>query len=231
MVLGWPASSVLMATLSRMRDAHAARQSLIIAGMMTITSALTFPAMVYLSFGTDFLVNTLLAKNWKDVIPLITVLAPVGAIQSVAVYNGAVLLANGHARLQFIVGAVNTLLLLATFAATVTQGIQFMVSAYAFVAVPLSAWMIWITCSKGRVSLLRFASSLLPAVLATAAGSAAVYLTTGFSLTSLQLWGTATVIYGSAVLLVYAFMFTRLRASLAMLSNPGDIAPTVAADS
>lgn len=220
MVLGWPASSVLMATLSRLDRASMGRQNVIIAGLITVSSAVTFPSMLYVSFASDFLITSLLAKNWHGVSPLVAILAPVGAVQSVAVYNGAVLLANGFARRQFVVGAVNTLLLLLTFFVTVRYGLNFMVLAYAIIAIPLSVWMTWITCKTGKVSLRQFLSAVAPASVGTGLGLLCVYATTGFAIDSVSGWALTTAVYGGAVLFVYGCMFTQLRASLLFLAKP-----------
>ena len=67
-----------MATLSRMSGLgqDRVRQYAAICAVLGMTAMITFPAMIYLTFGLNYPVSALLSPHWREVLPLIAILAP-----------------------------------------------------------------------------------------------------------------------------------------------------------
>jgi len=214
-ILSWPASGVLLATLSRMTDRR--QQGNIVGAMMGATAIITFPAMFYLTFGLRYPVTMVLSEHWIAAVPVISVLAPVGAVQSLAAYVGAVLLANGEARLQFNTSAANSVAMIATFVFALPFGLVGMSQAYLVTATVISAALVWMICWKLRLPYLSLAKGLLPGFSATALGLAAVWLTTRFEAASFEQWSRATSVYAIVVLVTYALFYRIVKADLMVL--------------
>ncbi|KIF66146.1 hypothetical protein HY68_37385 [Streptomyces sp. AcH 505] len=215
MVISWPASGVLFATLSRM--ANREQQAKIVGAMMGATAIVTFPAMFYLTFGLKFPTSAALSEHWLAAVPVIAVLAPVGAVQSLAAYVGAILLANGEARLQFHTSAANSIAMIGTFIFALPLGLIGMVQAYLVVATIICIALVWLICHKLRLPYRLLAKGLLPGLLATALGLLAVWLLTRFEVSTLEQWVRATAAYLIAVLATYAVFFQIVRADLLTL--------------
>lgn len=146
MALAWPASGVLLATLSRLQQPDSRTPAGAFAppvlALSLLTATITFPLMAWTMIGLDFPVRQLLNPAWHDALALIQVLAPLGAIQALAAYNGAVLIARGHARLQFHVNLVSSLALLAAFCVSLQFGIKAFALSYLIVGMIVAAGQI-----------------------------------------------------------------------------------------
>jgi O-antigen/teichoic acid export membrane protein len=218
MVVSWPASGILMATLSRMQTATTKSRASVVTGIVSLTSAFSFPAMGYLTFAMAWPVHALMKPSWAAVVPLIATLAPVGALQSIAVYNGPVLLSNGKARLQFIVGLVNSLTLLATFFIAIPFGLNVLIVAYACVASSLSVAMIVIICWQSQISLRSFALSIAPGALAVTAGLIVAHAIQMFAGQGWGSWLLESAAYGLVIVAIYVFHRKRLLGAAKMLT-------------
>lgn len=215
MILSWPASGVLLATLSRMKGRE--QQARIVGAMMGATAMVTFPSMFYLTFGLRYPTSVVLSEHWLGAVPVIAVLAPIGAVQSLAAYVGAILLANGEARLQFHTSAANSVAMIATFVLALPLGLIGMAKAYLVTATVISIALVWLICRKVHLPYRLVAKGLLPGLSATAVGLAAVWLAGGFDLGTWQQWLRATAIYVIAIVLTYAVCYRIVRADLLTL--------------
>ncbi|EDY80544.1 Virulence factor MVIN superfamily [Verrucomicrobiia bacterium DG1235] len=65
---------------------------------------LTFPAMFGLLAVSESFIMVLLGEKWEAAIPILKILAPIGAIQSLSTLNGNIFLSQGATKLQFHVG-------------------------------------------------------------------------------------------------------------------------------
>jgi Membrane protein involved in the export of O-antigen and teichoic acid len=216
MLISWPASGVLMATLSRMEHDAPGRAEVVCA-VFTATATAVIPLMAFLAFGTRYPVGAFLSPQWAGLAELIAVLAPVGAVQAIAAYNGAVLVARGRVRLNFLLGLLNGVALCAAFAATVWLGLAALVRAYAVVALLVSAVMVAATCRAAGIDGHRFARCLLPGALASAAGLLAAALGGGFEARSTAGYAVSALAYLAAVVGVVLLLRGRLLASLRVL--------------
>jgi O-antigen/teichoic acid export membrane protein len=209
MALAWPASGVLLATLSRLHDAvddapdrrTFARPVL---SLSLLTATVTFPLMAWVAIGLDFPVRALLHPQWYEALPLITLLAPLGALQALAAYNGAVLIARGHARLQFHVNLVSSLALLAGFVVSLPFGIHAFALTYLVVGSLVAAGQVGAKLWAAGVTVSEYLRILAVPALATVAGcsAAAVY---GLHPADWAHWLGMTFAFMCAVLAVNAF--------------------------
>ncbi len=169
-LLTWPASGVLLSTLSRLAHDDVARSDTFVA-FVAATAAASFPMMAFLAIGSATPLASLYAGRWQGLDGLVAVLAPVGAVQAIASYAGAVLLATGRIRLNFVVGLVNGTVLSFVFLIAVPSGLRTLVECYAIVAVGLSVLQIMLACRASATGVDRLASALAPGLLASLLGT------------------------------------------------------------
>lgn len=216
MLVSWPASGVLLSTLSRLgRDSPA--QSKVICAVFTATAAISVPMMVFLAFGARFPIEHFYAGRWAGLSTIISILAPVGAIQSIAAYNSAVLLHAGRIRLNWVLGVVNGVGLSAVFVGAVWFGLQTLVVSYAVVATLISAVVIYYTCVSGRITAAQLARCFMPGVLASVFALVVVAAVTGFDVRSLAQWSSMAAVYVVAVLVAFALQRASLLGSISVL--------------
>ena len=220
MAITWPTSAILVATL-RHEDPHGPRARRMVESVLTATAMLSVPAMIYLTFGLRFPVDTLLSARWHEVPVIVAWLAPAGALQSIASYNGALLMVAGRARAQFALTVVNTVVLIATFLIALPFGLLALVRAYTVVITLLSIAFLLMIVGLTGLGRQRLVRALIPAVTATGAGLAAVRLITGIAPASWSAWFGATAIYGTVVLGIYGLLHAQVRSALAVLVTPG----------
>jgi O-antigen/teichoic acid export membrane protein len=234
MIISWPASGVLMATLSARRGARALDISYVVAGVTQATALAAFPMMSFLSFGLSFPVGKLLSPHWHDVIEVIRILAFAGAIQSIAAYNGAVLLSAGWPRLQFLIGVVNTLALVVGFVVSLPYGIIVFAKVYVLTTSIMAVIMVGAMIRYGRVDPLVYARSLVVPLAASAVGLCVVTLLVGQQQASWLQWEAATGCFLASIGLVYFLSRRTIRASIGVLlasrqlNRPSAISPSVA---
>lgn len=216
MLIAWPASGVLLASLSRMGpDEHG--KAAVVCAVFTATATAALPMMAFLTFGARYPADAFLSHHWDGLADIVAVLAPVGAVQAIAAYNGAVLVQQGRVRLNFQLGLLNGVALCAVFAATVGMGLRTLVLAYAVVAVGVSAVMIVCTCRAAGIGARRFLACLLPGLLATAAGMLAATAAGGWHVNSLSGWAASALAYAGAVAAVCVLQRGSLLGSLQVL--------------
>jgi O-antigen/teichoic acid export membrane protein len=208
MALAWPASGVLLATLSRLAsasplDGDRAAFTAPVLSLSLLTATITFPLMMWIALALPFPVRTLLHPQWQQALPLIAMLAPLGALQSLAAYNGAVLIARGHARLQFHVNLASSAALLVGFVASLPFGIQAFAVTYLIVGSIVAVGQILAKLWAARINVIEYLHSLAVPILATAAGCATAALY-GLRPLDWQQWSYMTLIYILTVLAINA---------------------------
>lgn len=213
MAITWPGSGVLMATLSRSAgSASEGQRDRLICALFGLTAMVTFPAMIYLTFGLSYPVAAYLSPSWDAVVPLIAILAPAGAAQSIASYVGAILLSRGDAQLQFWVSGVNSIAMVLSFFVALPFGLIAVCQFYALVSTVICMLMVLIGARRAGLSFAALLGSLLPGFLAAALGLALV-LSIGAGST-VGSWLLASLIYFGAVVAVGAAFRHRLQAHI-----------------
>jgi PST family polysaccharide transporter len=96
---------------------------------------LSFPLMLGLLAVCDVFVRTVYGPRWAPAIPAVAIFAPVGLVQSISSMNGSVYQAKGRADLQFRIGMLFSLLVVASFFVGLHWGMLGVAGAYAIVAV------------------------------------------------------------------------------------------------
>lgn len=218
MIFSWPGGGVLMATLSRMAgEEHRSEQNTAICAVLGMTAMVTFPAMIYLTFGLTYPVTAFLSPHWREVLPLIAVLAPAGAAQSIAAYSGPILLARGKARLQFWVSSANSVAMILSFVVALPFGLLAVAVVYVITAIIVCVAMVMIGARNTGLPYGSIVKSLLPASIATLAGMAAALAVTLGNVSTLAHWLLATGVYVVVVLGCYVVFRRQIRGSLKSL--------------
>lgn len=228
MAMAWPASGVLMATLSRLGETDRTQYRAPVLAVTTITALIAFPVMTYMTFGLAWPIAALLSPNWLALVPLLATLAPLGALQSLAAYNGAVLIARGHARLQFYVNVISSVLLLTGFIVSLPFGLQVFARTYLAVGAMVALGQIAAKLWAAEVDVKSYVRALLPAIAATLAGLAAAVLV-GWKPTHWGEWLLVTGAYVGGVVGVFVLLRRQiLKAVRNLLDGGGRV--VVAAD-
>ena len=219
MAITWPSSSVLFAMLSR-QALHASRVRETVRSVVSATALLSFPAMIYLTFGLKFPVRMVLSPHWWGVPAIVTWLAPLGAMQSIASYSGAVLMATGRPRLQFLLNLANTVATVTTFVLTVRFGLFALIHAYVAVAGGMALVVLAFTVRASAITWIDVGRAIGPASLATAGGLTAALAAERLAGSDAGRWLASTLAFAGVVLGAYAAMFRHMRGNLAALVAP-----------
>ncbi len=183
---------VLFPALCRMQDddERLARAYLRACGAIAF---ITFPMMAGLAVVARPFVEVVLGERWLPVVPLIWILAPVGALQSVGTTVGQIFLAKGKSDWLLWSGVVGCTFLVLAIVVGVPWGIVGIAAAYSFgsaVWIPMSFWIAFRLVST--LSVRRLCASLAPYVAitslmvgATVFCSAALRTATGTALSHL----------------------------------------------
>lgn len=136
-VIGNALSQVLFPTLATVQDDH----ELLRRGVLRASGAaalITFPAMIGIAAVAEPFVVVVLGERWSEAIPLLRVLAPVGALMSVQIVTGVVFTAVGRTSLLLALGVTANSVLLAAFLVGAQFGLIQLTIAYALATVALS---------------------------------------------------------------------------------------------
>lgn len=159
----WPASGVLLATLSQGRYNAHQREEIILA-TVGMTATITFPAMICLVLIFPEMARHMLSLKWQGIGVILAWLAPLGALQSVSAYNGAILQAAGMARAQFTYSVLNTIVVMLFCIIGIQWGLMGMVKAVTLSGAILSFGFIALMVQVAGPHWARFIMALLPAV-------------------------------------------------------------------
>jgi O-antigen/teichoic acid export membrane protein len=216
-LVSWPISGVLLSTLARMPKGSADKARVVCA-VITGTATIALPLMTFLLFGIRYPIEAFYASHWDGLAETVALLAPVGAVQAIAVYNSAVLVEKGAVRLNFYLGLVNGIVLSAVFLATVWFGLFVLVVGYAIAASLVSALMIQVMCREAGIGAGTFFRCLAPGMTASILGTAVVAVTSGLTQKSFGAWSICAASYVAAVLLGLLLQRTWLIQSMRVLT-------------
>lgn len=135
--------SVLFPTFARMQEDKVELGRAFLRANAAI-ALVTFPMMAGLGAVAGPFVRVVLGEQWEPVIPLVQILAPLGALQSIVATPGQIFLATGNAALRLWWSIIYTTLILASFWVGVRWGIVGVASAYSIIMVPISAVAFWL---------------------------------------------------------------------------------------
>jgi len=219
-LFSWPVSGVLLSTLARLNNDQA-RKNDVTTAIITGTAAISMPMMTFLAIWIEFPVHHFLSDHWRGVGTIIATLAPVGAVQSIAAYNGAVLVEKGAVRLNFNLSLLSGLGLSAVFGSTVWLGLSALINLYAVVSILISFVMIYYMCRETGISWRRLMSCMTPGLAASFSAVCVTVTVVGWSPPSLLSWLSGVFIYITVVLFVFALDRRRLLTSLKALTERG----------
>ncbi|MEZ4330275.1 MAG: MOP flippase family protein [Myxococcota bacterium] len=134
---------VMFPTFARLQDRREALGRAFLRANGAI-ALVTFPMMAGLGAVAGPFVRVVLGEQWVDVIPLVQILAPLGAMQSLGATPGQIFLATGNAALRLGWAVVYTIVIVASFVVGAAWGIVGVATAYAIVMVPITAIGFWI---------------------------------------------------------------------------------------
>ncbi|WP_436714997.1 MOP flippase family protein [Roseiconus lacunae] len=133
---------VLFPKFSRLQDDDETLTNLYLRACGAI-AFITFPMMAGLAVLAEPFVRTVLGEKWLPAIPLIWLLAPVGAIQSIGSTSGQIFLAKGRSGWMFRLGILNGSVRILSFLLGIPWGVVGVASSYtiiSFVLIPSNFW-------------------------------------------------------------------------------------------
>jgi PST family polysaccharide transporter len=175
--------SVMFPTFARLQESRDALGRAFLRANGAI-ALLTFPMMLGLMVVAGPFVRVVLGEQWIRVIPLVQILAPIGALQSIAATPGQIFLATGNAALRFWWAVAYTSVMVAAFVSGVPWGIIGVASAYAIAVVPICWVAFWLALRLVELRMGALWATLRRTVLATGAMTASV--------AGLELWLVST---------------------------------------
>jgi PST family polysaccharide transporter len=169
-------NEVVFPALSRQQDDEVAlRKGFVRAA--AVVGLVTFPLMAGLASVATPLVNVILGRNWGQLVPLIWILAPVGAIQSVTISaSNLLLMARGRTDLLFRWSLVNSGVTVAAYVIGVRYGLVGITAAYAIAVLVLTPFGLRLAFRQIHLRLGQFVSALWPVALCAAAAAGASLL-------------------------------------------------------
>ncbi|WP_367390555.1 lipopolysaccharide biosynthesis protein [Lewinella sp. LCG006] len=124
------AARLLFPLLSSLQDNDEETRRIFLLNVQVI-ALIAFPLMSFLGMETEGIVFVVLGKQWLEMVPILRILAFLGAIQSIGTLVGTIYTARGGTRLQFRVGIVVKSFLILIILIGVHQGIEKLTLFYA----------------------------------------------------------------------------------------------------
>ena len=152
---------VLFPAFAQVQDDHQRFRPAYLQACVTIAT-LTFPMMLGLTAVAGPFVEVFFGPKWRPVGMLLTVLAPVGMVQSVASTVGGIYMAKGRTQLMFRVGTAASILVVASFALGLRWGVLGVTTAYAIVSITITPFLLHIAISLIELPLSTLIRKLAP---------------------------------------------------------------------
>lgn len=134
---------VLFPKLSSIQDNDSEITEIVRKAAITI-AAISFPLAACVMLFADPVIPQVLGEKWKPAIPLVIILAPVGAMQSLWSIATQIMLAKGRSDLFFRWGITNGFLMISSFLIGILFGVQGVATSYAiacFFWIPITFYM------------------------------------------------------------------------------------------
>jgi PST family polysaccharide transporter len=129
-------SSVMFPSLSIIQDDKERVNTIFLKITRTI-AFITFPLMAMLALSVENFVKLFFTKEWYQMIPILQILASVGAIQSLGTLNGNIFLLKAKTSLDFKLTLFNSIVYVIVFIITSQYNLMLLVSAYLIASVTL----------------------------------------------------------------------------------------------
>lgn len=126
-----------------------------------LAAAVSFPMMFTLMALSDPLIVVLFGDHWRPVSPLIQILAPVGMVQSILTFNGAIYQATGRTERQFRLELLFAPLIIASFILGLRWGVLGVAGSYAVMSFTLAVPSVVVAYGLIGLSLTAMAKVLL----------------------------------------------------------------------
>ncbi|WP_186393056.1 oligosaccharide flippase family protein [Pannonibacter sp. TSB10GB1] len=220
-VVTWPVSGVLYASLVRTTDSAA--RAAVVRAVFQLTSVVLFPGMAFISIGLDFPVRQVLPENWHDVPSILAYLGWVGAVHAITSYTGAVLMSVGAFRAQFLIVLANTLATIAVLVTLLPSGMDAYLLGYLVQSASFGLAVLVGMCIVAQLRIVAVFQSLAAGAFA-AAGGTLVYVAVG-NLVKLDggeglRWGIQAMSFAAVFLATLATVWRDLVASAQILRRP-----------
>ncbi len=105
---------------------------------------ITFPLMAGAAILAEPLIRTVYGPRWANVVPVLTILAPVGLVQSIVTTVGEIYTAKGRTDLMFKIGGTASVLYVISFFVGLPWGIRGVALSYAICVALLLLPSLWI---------------------------------------------------------------------------------------
>ncbi|MFZ6041308.1 lipopolysaccharide biosynthesis protein [Vibrio natriegens] len=173
---------------------------------VVLVSSVTFPAMIFVWLNSEWLVNTFLGEQWKEVSVLLKYLVPVGLIQSVVSTVGPLYLLKSKTKEGFYFQVITTLLTVVSFIVGSKWGIIGICKAYLIINVVMFIPSLYIPYSFYGIPINSILSKVLFILVFSVLSLGVVKLLIGMiSISSILLIFMQVVIFLSITL---CFLFT-----------------------
>ncbi len=153
-------------------------------------SLITFPITIGLALTAGPFVLSVYGEKWSPAIPVVSVLAALASIQSIAVTTGHLLIALDKTGVYLRWGLFSGAVLIAAFLIGIRWGLMGITSAYALTMIPLSFGSFFISFRAAGIAFRELLHALRPYASATLAMAIAVGVvrssTTGFGLAAIE---------------------------------------------
>jgi O-antigen/teichoic acid export membrane protein len=218
-LLAWPASGVLLSTLSRLNDDDT-NKKLVIEGFLVITAAAVFPMMSLIAFQSGYPLDLFLSEKWQGLDRYVSILAPLGAIQALAVYASAALISDGRMQLNFKLSLLNGALVPIGFILSASHGLFVTTIVYFIVNGAICALMIYHMCKTAKISGTRYLVLMQPGLSALVIVVIISFIPFGIILSSSAMqWAASIGISAIGVVGVLIFFRTNLMFHLGNLAS------------
>jgi len=197
-----PLSQVAMPVLSALRN-QPERYVKYYQRLIDIIASLAIPLSLYCAIEADFLVRTLLGRQWLGAVPVFRLLALAALIHVVAGTRGLVLISHGYSKRFFYFGMGSALGTVASFAIGLPFGITGVAAGYAIAKYVILIPSLYYCFQGTPITVSLFLRTIAPPMLAglTAVGSVALMKYAGA--------GDSTISH-----LAYAALFAAIYAGL-----------------
>jgi PST family polysaccharide transporter len=138
-----------------------------------VVALVTFPAMAGLAVLADPVVRVVFGMQWLGLIPVIWLLAPIAAVQSLTANAGHLALATGHSKLLYRMGLVNLIVIGVLELVAVQWGLVAVAAAFAAGTLLLAPMWLALTFRTIGLGFGAYLRALVPHLWITAAMAAA----------------------------------------------------------
>jgi O-antigen/teichoic acid export membrane protein len=209
-LLSWVVMRVMFPVYAKLQTDDAAFRTAYTRANRAI-AFISFPAMLGLVAVPDLFIVTLFGEAWRPAAPLLAILAPLGALQSIGTTVGSIYQAKGRTDVLFRWSLVVTPFIVCSFAIGLPWGVVGVASSYAIVAGLLQFPTFYVAFRLIKLSMLDFAQSIFPALACATAMLLVVLAVRGYFVSNFRTPMSLglLVLLGGTVYLVLTGIFNR----------------------